>query len=540
MQDLRGDLDYPVNRSEIFPKAANAPKNPKLSLRMSRPHDDNKPDLENNGSLKLPFYLKSSEMRISPSSAFGTISHELQVPTDQHPARRPRLAASGPNFHQSQYDGFHSFKDYFSKVLLHIYDAGVLFCISSAFFLRSNQYTNWLAKFLISVIFLMSTVWYFVPAFNTFSFCQLAGPFFSANPQSNPCSQPGYRPCWFEEEASFGSRLAQVNDKLVNIADVAVLDSIPTDLATTREKVADLYAYIRLSSKDPLEKVLDHLLDYSPKSIFTEMHLTEFTRELGLTMIRVYSTTQLTVEGLKYISKIQRSHADVVWVLICILDSIFGGSPFWTDALRCSTSLCASLFVQHIDEVIPNIRMREEDALRLVRSFGTLRGHLKGADDIQRLHQHEHMMQFYQTYPTNQTENIDAHIWTRIKAFWEIKIWTRLKIFFVGKEFITTALETTAPENNLPQLILPFLEWAEEHFDQIVSNLKELEVELIQLRQRAKEQENWTTIRCAFKKTPIRLWSKQLKSSFRIRIPLKKRPEGQRKIDMSPSGESCE
>ena len=449
------------------------------------------------------------------------------------------MAVHGLNLHQTQYQGLYSFNNYLSKFLVHICDTGKVLCVSLAFFLQSHQHMNRLAKIAISVIFFTSAVWYFRPAFNRFFFCQLTGALFSAKSHRGHCQQFGYRPCWFEE-SSFGDRFAQVNDKLVNIADLAVLEQIPLDLTLTEEKIAELHVFMSHSFKDPSAQIFHHLFEYGARSMSTRSLIEDFTSKFGLTMLRVYSTTQSTIDALKSISKVQKNQAYLVWVVICILDNIFGRSPYWPEVLRCSTSRCASLFVKHIDEVIPNIQLREDDASRLVRSFGTLRGHLKSADEVQRQDQVLKLMEFYQTHQTNQTKNIDPHLWTKLKAFLESKIWTRIKAFFVGKKSTPSALETVAPETRSVQLILPFLDWAEKYFNQILSNVEELEVELNQLRKRAEEQRSWTAIRCVFKTPPIRSWTKQLKSSFRIRISLPKEPEGQRKIGMTPHVETSE
>lgn len=533
---MRDDLDSP-GQSELPSNVASSWKNTQPSIATSRIRDDKTSHLENNESPKWSSYSSSSETTNSPSSTYSEIPHELHVPADLRLAQRGKMAVHGLNLHQTQYHGLYSFNNYLSELLVHIYDRGKVFCISLNFSLQPHQYTNRLAKFAISVIFLTSAIWYLIPAFNGFFLCQLTGAFFSAKPHCGQYQQFGYHPCWFEE-SSISGRFAQVNDKLVNIADFAALEQIPLDLTLTQEKVAELYVFMRRSMKDPSAHVLFHLLKYRSQSILTRSRVDEFTRKLGLTMLRVYSTTQSTVDGLKSISKVQKNQAYLVWVVICILDNLFGGSPYWADALRCSTSRCASLFVKHVDEVIPNIKLRENDASRLVQSFGTLRGHLKGADEIQRQNQYLKMMEFYQAYETNQTTHIDPHLWTKLKAFLERKIWTRIKAFLVGKESTTTALETLAPETRSLQLILPFLDWAEEYFDQILSNLEKLEVELNQLRKRAEEQRSWTSIWCVFKKPPIRSWTRQLKSSFRIRVSLPKGSEGQRKIGMTPHVEA--
>ena len=537
---MHNDLDHHLSHSTILSELVGARKKSDFDIEVSGPRDVTTSGLETQGVAKRPSYSTSSKEIASPLSLCIAISDERHLLRKSHQVRRPKMIVPELDFHSTQCGESHTFNDHFSRLLVYISNTATFFYTSLCFTFQLNKHKDRSAKFVISVIFLMSAEGYFVPAFNSFSFCQLAGANLSSKAPSYPFQLPGYRPCWFED-SSICSRFAQVNNKLAKIADIAVLETIPMDLNLTQDKVAKLRIYVKHISKDQsAQPLLQQLSEYSSQSILTRFRLTEFARKFEVTIMRVYSTTQSTIERLRYISKIEANQAYLVWVIICILDSLFGESYYWTDPPRCSTTLCASLFMKHIDEVIPYIRMREEDASRLVQLFGVLRGHLETADEIQTRNQFQNMMQFYQAHQANKTEDIDTYTWTRIMAFLETKIWTRIKAFFEGKGSTTTALDTLAPEAYSLQLILPFIEWAEEYFNRILSNLKELEVELSQLRNRVDEEVGRTAIRCAFKKPPIRLWITQLKSSFWIQIPVKKGSEGRRKIGMSPNMKTWE
>lgn len=270
-------------------------------------------------------------------------------------------------------------------------------------------------------------------------------------------------------------------------------------------------------------------------AIMTRMHVEKFARMLDIVKLRLYQTTQDTIEGLKDISKEQKNQAYPEWVVTCILDNLLGGRPFWIDGPRCSTNLCNSLLVKHVDWTIPNIQGREEDASTLVESFRKLRDQLNNADEIQKRIQYEKMMEFYLAYQRDQTKDIDPHIWAKLIVFLENNIWTRIKAVFVGKESITTALETLGPETMLLQLIISFLEYAEGYFSQILSNLEEIELELNQLRQKAEEHKGWNAIGCIFWRPSSRSWTKQLQPlSHDDHIIIPKVQEGQRKIGMEP------
>lgn len=157
----------------------------------------------------------------SPLSAYRAIPWE--VPVDPHPVQTPRVAVPELNFHQTHHHGLSFFNIYISSLLVHIYDAGKVLYVSLAFVLPSHKCTKRLAKFAISVIFLTSAVWYLIPALDTVSVYYFAGALFLAKPQYNPCQQFGNCSCWFEGP-SVGGRLAQVNEKLLNIADFATLE----------------------------------------------------------------------------------------------------------------------------------------------------------------------------------------------------------------------------------------------------------------------------------------------------------------------------
>ena len=498
-------------------------------------HNDNIQDSENDGSPERPFHSSSSANRVIP--------RELHVPADPHPIQTPRVAVPDLNFHQTQHHGLYCFNVYISRLLVHIYDAGKILCISVAYFLQSYQFTNRLAKFAVSVVFLTSAVWYLIPVLSTFSVYSFAGALFLARPEYNIlCQQFGNCSCWFEGP-SFGNRLAQVSEKMANVEDLAALETIRSYLINSQEEIAKLSLYMKRSVKDPSAEVISRLSDYAVDSILARTYIEAFARMLDVTNVRLYSTTKSTIEGLWDISKVQRYQAYPIWVGSCILDNLFGGGPSWIDAPRCSTNLCASLMVKHIDWATPGIQGREEDASRLVKSFGKLLGHVNDAIEIQWQTRFEKMMEFYHAYQTNQTQDIDPHIWTRLIVFLENKIWTRIKALFVGKEPMTTALETLAPEHQFLPLILPFLEESEEYFSKILSNLTEMESELNQLRQKAEEQKSWTAIWCVFKRPPIRSWTKPLMSYLRYyAIPpeIPKVREGRRKIGMSPHVEDWE
>lgn len=514
----------------LSPKSVNIQKNLRIGPPILGFYNDNIQGRENDGLFERSSRSSSSVMS-SFSSAYRAIPRELHVPADSHPVRTRRAADSELNLNQTQQHESFFPNIYISRLLTHIYDA-----ISLAFFLQSHKYTNRLARFAISVVFLISVVWYLIPALNTFSFYHFAGGLFFAKPQSNPFQQFGNHSCWFKEP-SFGSRLAQVNEKLVNLADLALLEKIPLDIINTREKVAELSFYLKYTVKDPSPQVISHLSEYGSDSILTRGYVESFARMLGITILRVYSTTQSTIDDLKNISKAQKKQIYPAWVLTCILDNLLGESSFWINGLRCSTNLCASLLIKHIDWATLQIQGREEDALRLVKLFGNLRGHLKSVDEIQKQIQFERMMEVYQAHQ-NQTHDNDPHVWAKFMVFLESKIWPRIKALFVGKEPIITALETLPPQLNLPQLIIPFLKGGEEFFGQILSTLEELDIELYRLRQKAEEQNSWTALWCVSQRPPIRSWIKHLKSSFDVRVILPKEPEGQRKIGMAPGVEN--
>lgn len=478
---------------------------------ISRSRDISTPGIENNGTNKRPSHPTSPETMPSSSS--------------------PRVALPRLEFPQPQNGRLNGFHDYVSWLGRNIYNAGTVLCLFLFSVLRSvNNHTNRLAKTLIGFIALVSIVLFI--SSTPFSFCQLAGRMSSSKPQPEPCQPFGDRSCWFEEP-SLGSIFAQVNEKLVNIADIAQLERIPlaTDLA--EEKVSQLRFYLKKSSKDSSEELRSRLLDISSQATLTRIQSGLFAAGYQNTLMQAYRTTQSTIDRLRSISKAEANQAYLVRLAVCAFESIFHGIYDPMDDLKCSNNLSASQLTKHIDQIMPFIQARTEDASTLVQLFGNLRVHLKNAEEMQKRLQYKTMMEYYRAHESNESKDPDAHIWARLKTLLESKVWPRMMTLIKGKTSPTTALETLAPELYSLQLIIPFFERAEEYFEHVLSEFQEVEVELSQLRKMVEEPKDWTAVLCAFKKPPIRSWNRWLKSSFRIVTPYKPTPEGQRKIGMS-------
>lgn len=117
---------------------------------------------------------------------------------------------------------------------------------------------------------------------------------------------PSYRSCWFEE-SSLDSELALINNKLINIADLAVLEKICTNLKLIQGNITELHFHI--SSEVSSTQVLHHLNKYFSESAMTENHFREFTIMLEIIMMEAYLTTQSTIKNLRHISKDEANQA---------------------------------------------------------------------------------------------------------------------------------------------------------------------------------------------------------------------------------------
>ena len=339
---------------------------------------------------------------------------------------------------------------------------------------------------------------------------QFTGLLSSLKTYGNRYHNLGFHTCWFEEP-SLGSKLSQANQGLVNMTDVLALSTIPSTLIFAQNEISELHTQIDASSVVPSTKILLHLFDYLIMSRLIERRLRDFIINLEVTLLRAFSTTQLTIDGLEHIFEIEKNQSYPAWAMTCVREGMFGAKDQMEESSNCSTSLSASQFAEHIDEIIPQIQSREEDASMLIQTFGRLHGYLMGADEARKRNKFQTVMQFYE-----KDEVVEATFWTKIHTF------------FKGEQ---TPTDLEVLKSDIVQQMIPFTQCAASYFKNILAELKALHADLAQLRTVVEQHKNWS-FGCGFAKPPLRTWIKQLKLSIPLYPPRAVLPRERRKIDM--------
>lgn len=516
MRDVYDDLVSNVRGPYIPSKDVVASKNSRCSTVMSASRDKNPQGSEHARFIKRPFSSTSSTTSATPSLEYGRkISQDASAKL--HRTQRRNAILPEMLFRHTKSRESHTFHYPWSGLLVYFSDACIHIWSGFIFCLRPHNYMSWFAIFIIWTGFLICAERYFRTSVNNLSSCLLAGSLFSKT-LCKLSQTLGYGPPWFEEP-SLGSELAQLNYKLINIADISVLEAIPSSLLLAQQEISRLKMEIEKFSVVPSTKVLLHLSDYLLLSPLIRMCLQDFNSALEVMLLRAFSLTQSTIGGLRHIAEIEAHQTYFAWTGTYLLGLVSGENAYLSNSSGCSTSLSAALFAEHIDQVVPHIYPQEEYAGILVTTFNRLRRHLTNVVEVRKQHQFPTMKQFY--------ERNDVEV--------EKNFWAKIRIFFEGEQSIPV-LNISKLEIDSLQLILTFTVMAEEYFDQILSKLVELEAQLTDLEIRARSRRTWT-FKCGFKKAPIRLWIKELQRSINLRAPVQESSPDRRQIAMSPEVE---
>lgn len=502
MRDWHADSTFDTRWPYIPSKEIVASRNSSCSTAIPGSHDKNPQGSEHAFFFKQPFGSKSSAISASTSLIYGK--------------KMSQDAKTKPHRFQTKSKESQTFPYPWSGLLVYFYNACIDVRSGLISFLRSHKYMSWFVLLVVWTGFLICAERYFRTSINNLFHCLLAGLLFSKTP-CNPSQTLGHGSPWFEDP-TLGSELAQVNSKLVKIADISVLEAMPSGLMLVQEEINKLRSKIEDFSVVPSKQVLNHLSRYTWLSAVIEVGVQSFNRGLKVTLLGTFSLTQSTIGGLRHIAEIEANQTYLAWTCIYIDGRKFGRTTHLGDFSGCSTGLSAALFVGHISQVVLKISFLEGQAELLVKTFRRLRGHLKDVDKVRKRHKFLSMKEFYARYD----EEIETTLWTKIK-------------FFLEGDKSIPVLDISEAEIDAVQLALSFTAFLEEYFVKILSELGELEAQLTDLKNRANTQARWT-FKCGFQNPPIRLWIKQLMLSMPVLSPVQNRPPGRRKIAMSSEG----